>query len=77
MNFQVKNYGVKNIEFLTQKYSQLPISEANIKMLKDEVFNCYINNPSVSFSTQSNVSVTILDLEEMTNCEIVFDDRYQ
>lgn len=77
MNFQVKNHGVKNIEFLTQKYSKLPVNGENVKMLKGEVFDSFINNPFIDFSTKGSVSVTIVDLESMTNCEIIYDNRYE
>lgn len=72
MNFKVQNYGVKNIEFLTEKYSKMTVSKESIRMLKDEVFDSFISNSSIDFSTKGNVSVMIVDLEEMTNCEIFF-----
>jgi len=75
MNFQVKNHGVKNIAFITSKYSQLPINTKNIQNLKDEVFELFVNDPSFDFSTKGHISVTIVDLQEMTNCEIVYDNR--
>lgn len=75
MNFQIKNYGVKNIDFLTKKYSELPVNRENIQKLKDEVFDSFINNPFINFSTKGNVSVTIVDLQEMANCEIIYDNR--
>lgn len=72
MNFQVKNYGVKGIEFLTEKYSKMAANTKNIELLKDEVFDSFINNPFIDFSTKGSVSVTIVDLKEMTNCEIIY-----
>ena len=77
MNFQIKNYGVKNIDFLTKKYENLVVNESNVKKLKNEVFNTFINNPFIDFSTKGNVSITIVDLEEMTNCEIIYENRYE
>ena len=76
MKFQVKNYGVQNIDWLIEKYQNKIINKQSIEELKDEVFNTFINNPFIDFSTKGSVSVTIVDLEEMTNCEIIYDNRY-
>lgn len=76
-NFEVKNYGVKGIEWLTRKFEKMEITPKSIQFLKDEVFDSFINNPFIDFSTKSDVSVTIVDLENMTNCEIIFDNRYE
>lgn len=75
--FEVKNYGVKDIEWLTRKFEKMEITPKSIQCLKDEVFDSFINNPFIDFSTKSSVSVTIVDLENMTNCEIIFDNRYE
>lgn len=75
--FEVKNYGVMNLEWLTKKYEKMEITPQSIQSLKDEVFDSFINNPFIDFSTKSSVSVTIVDLENMTNCEIIYDNRYE
>lgn len=75
--FEIKNYGVKGIEFLTKKFEKMEIAPNTVQLLKDEIFDSFINNPLFDFSTKGSVSVTIVDLENMTNCEITYDNRYE
>ena len=75
--FEIRNYGVKGIEWLIEKFEKMEITPKSIQQLKDEVFDSFINNNLIDFSTKGNVSVTIVDLENMTNCEIIYENRYE
>lgn len=69
------NYGLEslNIDFLIKKYEGKESTKKNIQDLKDEVYDSFINNPRISFSTKGGVSVHIVDLETMGNCEILYN----
>jgi hypothetical protein len=71
--FEIRNNGVDNIEWLINKYSVLDVNEANIEALKDDVYETFINNPCIDFSTKGAFSVTIVDVENCAICEFIYN----
>lgn len=69
--FEVRNNGINNIDWLLSLYRGKEVTEQSIRGLKDEVFESFINVPSMDFSS-NGVSVTIVDYDAMTTCEIIY-----
>lgn len=70
---EFKNYGLINIEWLIRKFNGKPATEEMVTKLKDEIYDAFINNPHIDFSTKGSVSCMIVDLRTKRNCEIFCD----
>lgn len=67
------NYGVENIEWLIKQFDGKPATKETVVKLKDEIWNAFINNPCIDFSTKGNISCMIVDRRTLENCEILYN----
>lgn len=74
--FKVVNNGILDIDWLLNKYSDKQITPQAIMELKDEVYEWFIDNPFIDFSTKGNEEVFIVDLETSKTCSIIYDESF-
>lgn len=71
--FKFNNYGMTGINWLIEKYEGKQVDKKSIEALKEDIRNAYYNNQSIDFSTKGGVSCHLVDRDDLSNCEIVYN----
>lgn len=69
---KVKNDGLLNIDWLIKMFEGKPATKENVTKLKDEIYDSFINNQFIDFSTGGSVSCTLWDDENGASCEFIY-----